>query len=317
MRTWRAGTLSMGITLLLMGLGLLYAQINEKLVLDWAARWWPLIFILLGAEVLWQSRQARKNSTQISYDLLGVFIIIIMLCFGLTMAGLQECGVIEQCRASLNSYDYELLNTAEPIPVDAGLKKVVIEQSSDTLEIISCQSDKITASWKADVTSTSQSEAVKLLDQSQILQTRREGDTLYIAFTSSRSVSFMPAAGVNIHRNTIYLPEALQVCIYSGVNDLQIHAAQISNDWYINGVDSAALDLPAASNLQLSARTNSRDELRGNAAWEVRENGLTGGTDMEESGPVRAEGSVLLGTGQYKININSNGPVSLDIVPSV
>jgi len=316
MRTWRVGTLSMGITLLIMGLGLLYAQINEKLVLDLAAKWWPLIFILLGAEVLLQSWQAKKNDTRIAYDVLGVFVIMILLCFGLTMEAMRESGLIEQCRTTLISQNYELLNATDPIPVDAGIKKVVIEQSSDPLEIVSCSTDNITASWKANVTSTSRNEAMNILKESQILQTRRQGDTLYIAFPSSHSASFMPA-GINSQHNTIYLPEALQVCIYSGVSDLKIHASTISNDWYINGVDSVALDVPAASNLQLSVQTNSRDELQGNASWEIKDTMQTGDTNTEESEPVRSEGRVMLGTGQFKMNINSNGPVSLDILPSV
>ncbi len=316
MRTWRAGTVSMGITLLIMGLGLLYAQINEKLVLDLIAKWWPLIFVLLGTEILWQSWQARKNSSKITYDILGVFIIMILLCFGLTMEAMYESGLIEQCRTSLISQNYELLNASDPIPVDAGLKKVIIEQSSDPLEIVSCSTDKITASRKANVTSTSRNEAVKTLKESQILQTRRQGDTLYIAFPSSRSASFMPA-GINSQYNTIYLPEDLQISIYSGVSDLKIHAARISNDWYINGIDSASLDLPVASNLLLTAQPNSRDELQGNASWEIKDAMQSGKSDIDEPEPVRTEGSVLLGTGQFKINIKSNGPVSLDILPSV
>jgi hypothetical protein len=232
------------------------------------------------------------------------------------MEGLRESGVIEQCRTSLSSQEYELTNAADPIPVDAGLKKVVIEQSSDPLEIINCSAGSITASWKSNVRSTSRAEAVNMMKQGQMLQTRREGDTLYVAFSSSRSSSFLPS-GINNQRNTIYLPETLQVSIYSGVNDLKIHAAKISSDWYINGVDNAALDLPAASNLQLSAQTNSREELQGNAAWQIKESGQAVDANEEESESGRTEGSVLLGNGQYKIHINSDGTVTLNILPTV
>jgi hypothetical protein len=306
----------MGLLLLITGAGLIYAQINEKMVLDLALKWWPLVFVLLGAEVLWQSWQAKKNDTRIAYDVLGVFIIIIVLCFGLTMEGLRESGIIEQCRTSLISQEYELTNAADPIPVDAGLKKVVIEQSSDPLEIINCSADSITASWKSNVRSTSRAEAVNMMKQGQMLQTRREGNTLYVAFSASHSSSFLPS-GINNQRNTIYLPEDLQVYIYSGVNDLKIHAAKISNDWYINGVDSAALDLPVASNLQLSAQTNSREELQGNADWQIKNTGQAVDANEEESESGRTEGSVQLGNGQYKIHINSNGPVTLNILPTV
>lgn len=313
MRTWRVGTLSMGVALLSMGLGLLYAQINEKLVLDWAARWWPLIFILLGAEVLWQSWQAKKNDAKIAYDILGVFIIGILLCFGLTMEALRETGVIEQCKTSLVSQNFDLVNTADSIPVDAALKKVIIEQSEAPLEIISGPADKITALSKADVSAPSRSEAMKLLQQSQCLQTRREGDTLFITFASSRPLSSL-SSGMTDQSNTIYLPEQLQVCIYSGVNDVKIHAAHISNDWYISGIDNAALDFPAESNVELLAQTNAPEELQGNAAWTTKEIPVAGSTDPEAD-PVRTEGRLSLGTGQYKININSIGSVVVDVLP--
>lgn len=313
MRTWRVGTLSMGVVLLVTGLGLLYAQINEKLVLDWAAKWWPLIFILLGAEVLWQSWQANKNNIKISYDVLGVFVIIILLGFGLTMEALRETGVIEQCKTSLISRNYDLIHTADSISVDSALNKVVIEQSEAPLEIISGPADQITASCKADVTAPSRSQAMQILQQSQCLQTRREGDTLFITFASGRPLSSL-GSGITDQSNTIYLPDQLQVCIYSGVPDLKIHAAQINNNWYINGVNNTALDLPAASNIQLLAQTNTPQELQGNAAWAVKEIPPAGTMDPEAE-PVRTEGRLALGSGQFKINISSSGPVSVNVLP--
>lgn len=313
MRTWRVGTLSMGVTLLITGMGLLYAQINERLVLDWAAKWWPLIFILLGAEVLWQSWLAKKNDARISYDVLGVFIIILLLGFGLTMEALRETGIIEQCKTSLVSQNYDLIDNANPIPVDSGLKKVIIEQSEAPLEIISGPAEKISAACKADVTAPSRSQAMQILKQSQFFHSRREGDTLFITFASGRPLSSL-GSGITDQSNTIYLPEQLQLCIYSGVSDLTIHAANISNDWYINGVYDADLDLPAASNVQLLAQTDSPQGLQGNAAWVVKEI-LPAGSADPEADPVRTEGRLMLGSGQYKINISSSGPVSVDVLP--
>lgn len=314
MRTWRVGTLSMGVTLLFMGIGLLYAQINNNLVLDWVVKWWPLVFILLGIEVLWQSYQAKKTSTAVAYDILSVFIVGILVCFGVAMEALHETGVIEQCKTALVSQNFTLQEPLDPIPVDAGLNKIIFEQSSDPLEIISCPADKITASISADVTATSRIDAMNLLKQNQVIQTRREGDTLYIAFNSSNRVSHM-SPGVMSQRNKIYLPEQMKVGIYSGVSDIKIHASSINNDWYINGVQSAALDFPSSSNLQLTAQTNSQNELQGNAEWTIKEKPPIGDTNQEYAEPTQIEGKLVLGTGQHKITIKSNGPVAVDLLP--
>jgi hypothetical protein len=314
MRTWRVGTISMGATLLLMGIGLLYAQINEQLVLDWAIHWWPVIFIFLGAEVLWQAYQAKKSDGRVAYDILSVLIIGLLLCFGLAMQALSETGVIEQCKTMLVSENYELQNTSKPILLDAGLKEVVVEGSASSLEIFSGPMDKITSTFKADITAPSRKAALKLLQESQGVEIRREGDTLYITFVSSSPVSHL-SSGLSRQSYSLYLPEQLKVSIYSETNDAQIHAKNILNDWYIHGIQSVALDLPSASNLQLTAQVNSQSELQGNAGWTIKEKPSTSGENSVNEETAMAEGSLNLGTGQHKMIINSNGPVSVDLLP--
>lgn len=309
MRTWRVGTLTMGGTLLFLGIGLLYAQLNEKLVLDWAINWWPLVFIFLGIEVLWQSYHAKKTNTQVGYDILSVFIIGVLLCFGLAMQALSETGFIEQCNTILVSENYELQKTSTEIPMDAGLKEVVIERSANPLEIISRSTDKITASCKAEVRAPSRNAALQLLQECQGLETRREGDTLYLAFTSSYPASHI-SAGLIGQKNTLYLPEQLKVSIYSGASDIQIHARNILNDWYINGTQSLAVDFASTSSIQLMAQVNSRNDLQGNASWTVKEE-----TPTDSEKPSSSSGTLNVGSGQHKMMIKSNGQVSVDILP--
>ena len=314
MRTWRVGTLSMGATLLLMGIGLLYAQINEQLVLDWAIHWWPLIFIFLGAEVLWQAYQAKKTDGRVVYDILSVIIIGLLLCFGLAMQALSETGVIEQCKTMLISENYELQETLPAIPLEEGIKEVIIEDSNHTLEIFSRPTNTITASVKANVTAPTRNDAMKLLHESK-LETRREGDTLYITFTAISPASHMSERMSN-QTYELCLPGQLKVSLYSDTSEVNIHAKNIANDWYIKGVQSAALDLPSSSNLKLVAQVNSRSELQGNAQWTIKETAPDSASDSQnDEEPTRAEGSLNLGAGQHRITINSNGSVSVDILP--
>ena len=314
MRTWLVGTLSMGATLLLLGIGLLYGQLNEQLVLDWAVHWWPLVFILLGVEVLWQAYQAKKEEGRVVYDILSVIIIGLLLCFGLAMQALSETGVIAQCKTMLVSENYNLQRTLTPIPLDAGLKEVVLEGSADSLEIFCRPTNQITAAFRADITAPSRQEAMKLLQASQGVETRREGNTLYITFVSSSPVTHL-SSGLGRQTYRLYLPEQLRISIYSETNDAQIHARNILNDWYINGTQSVALDIPSAINLQLTAQVNSKDELQGNADWITKEKTAASTSNTEYEEPTGVEGSLNLGTGRYKMIINSNGPVSVDLLP--
>lgn len=313
MRTWRVGTLSMGVTLLLMGIGLLYAQINQQLVLDWAVHWWPLVFILLGAEVLWQAYQAKKTDGRVVYDILSVIIIGLLLCFGLAMQALSETGVIEQCKTMLISQNYELQENIPAIPLDEGLKGVVIEDSNHTLEIFSRPTNSITASVKANVTAPTRNDALKIMQESQ-METRREGDTLYLSFAAGSPANHL-SEGMGIPTYNLYLPEHLKVSILSEMGEVHIHAGNLANDWYIKGIQSAALDLPSASNLKLIAQVNSRSDLQGNAEWTIKEVPPTSTSNPQDEDSARAEGSLNLGAGQHSITINSNGSVSVDILP--
>ena len=55
MRQWRVGTFSMGILLLATGILLLYGQLQPYPATEYLLQWWPLIFVLLGLEVLLQA----------------------------------------------------------------------------------------------------------------------------------------------------------------------------------------------------------------------------------------------------------------------
>jgi hypothetical protein len=102
-------------------------------ILDLIAKWWPLIFVLLGYGDFVYGSPGRPgtNSSKITYDILGVFIINDLALFWTDYGGyVRKAGLIEQCRTSLISQNYELLNASDPIPVDAGLKKVIIESIS-------------------------------------------------------------------------------------------------------------------------------------------------------------------------------------------
>ena len=52
MRTWRVGTISMGASLLLLGVFLLLSQIVGWDLTRVMISWWPIILVVLGIEIL-------------------------------------------------------------------------------------------------------------------------------------------------------------------------------------------------------------------------------------------------------------------------
>ncbi len=85
--TRRVGTFTLGICLVFMGalfLVHLFLPALDYLVIF---HLWPLIFILLGMEILISSLRSPQQKFQ--YDFAAIFIILLLICFAMGMAGLE------------------------------------------------------------------------------------------------------------------------------------------------------------------------------------------------------------------------------------
>lgn len=92
-RTWRVGSLSMGITLMLIGTALavsLWQDAEAYELLLWVA---PVVFVLLGAELLIYLRTAGKHGMIVRYDWISVLFVGAP---ELSSGGLSET-VIDSC----------------------------------------------------------------------------------------------------------------------------------------------------------------------------------------------------------------------------
>lgn len=89
-RTRRVGGLTAGISLVAFGIafaaGMLLPEFNFWNIISF----WPVVFILLGAEILFNYFTAGND--KMGYDFLSVFIIFMMLFFALCMAGARVLG---------------------------------------------------------------------------------------------------------------------------------------------------------------------------------------------------------------------------------
>jgi len=111
MRSKRVGTISMAIVLIGFGITMFVAQISKVSAVELAIKFWPLILILLGGEILWFSIQAKKQNEDIKirYDVFSVFIVIVILFVNIMLYGLMETGILDyiKVRISEETYRYE------------------------------------------------------------------------------------------------------------------------------------------------------------------------------------------------------------------
>ena len=85
MRERRVGTFTLGIVLLVFGVLFLLRIFFNTMQYYYIFMLWPVIFILLGGEVLYYA--LHQKQVQYKYDFAAILIIMMLVVFALCMAG--------------------------------------------------------------------------------------------------------------------------------------------------------------------------------------------------------------------------------------
>lgn len=84
----RVGTFTLGICLVIMGILFLVHLFVPKIISYLLIfHCWPIIFILLGCEILVSSLKWPDQHFQ--YDFAAILIILLLVCFAMGMAGME------------------------------------------------------------------------------------------------------------------------------------------------------------------------------------------------------------------------------------
>ena len=301
MRKWRVGTLSLGIVMIVLGVAMLAAQFQQVVILDMLLTWWPLILVLIGAEILVQVYAAREEQPKIKYDAFSMLIILIMVSFSIGMYAVTSTGVIEGIAWMVESNIVPVDIPSQRISMDEGLERIVVSAPSGRLDIKKSSTSEVVVFGEAVVNAADNEEAVALAEQNKAI-TRREGDTLFVQFLSTTwSGDFKP--GIREIRHTLLLPPATRVEINGpGYFNLDIDGEAFGEDWLIKGGGSVSITAAKPSDLAIDAQVRGGSSFGGNANWEIEEkSGL-----HTNRGP-EYEGHLKWGEGTSRVNIILDG----------
>lgn len=81
----RVGTLTLGILLIIIGIGYLLSNIYNLQIITEILKFWPITLIILGAEVLIYNHKALKENYSIRFDGISLFLIILILVFSFSI----------------------------------------------------------------------------------------------------------------------------------------------------------------------------------------------------------------------------------------
>lgn len=82
----RVGSMTFGITLVCYGILFLVHIFVPMVKYSFIFRCWPVIFILLGGEILVENYKCRTKEWKMVYDFPAVLMLAIMLLFAMVMA---------------------------------------------------------------------------------------------------------------------------------------------------------------------------------------------------------------------------------------
>ncbi|MCK2004847.1 hypothetical protein MZM54_26020 [[Brevibacterium] frigoritolerans] len=305
MRTWRVGTISMGISLVGLGLVLLVSQIADMNLTTILLSWWPLLFIILGAEILLYIYFSRKESSFVKYDILSILFVGLLGTTGIVLILLTSSGLMDQVRAAVNSEEKTVNLPGFNQKAGKGIQRVVLDSGPYPLTIESGNDGEVSVfgTYGERVMEDADSLLKKAEDY---LLVERNGDTLYISFKDLPIQNGLLDSGTMNLKATLIIPAELAVEIDGQSTDLVLKPRKLLNDWSVKDSGNLSVFLQDNSDIKIDARE--AEELEGpENGWmmtEVKQ-------ETNEEGIVKKNGIFNTGEGKHTLTVTDTFNVNV------
>lgn len=316
MRTWCVGTFSMGISIILLGCFLLYSVVKGVQVLDTLTAWWPVLLIILGAEILLYLLLSKKEQSFIKYDIFSIFFIGVLGSVGIAFYCLLSTGLLEEVRHSINTTRQTSNIPDGQLTIPESIKTIVVDAGHHPLTIEGNNTNQIHLLGTYEMT-TKANEKLNL-KQEDFLSVQTAGETMYVTLKSLpvQHTLFNSMAQVN---PTLVLPQNKNVEIRASNNELSLYPGQLQNNWFVQESSNISVHLAKDSDVSLTAITNQK-EAHGNTPWEQVEDLTKKESNSSEENPELNEqehwykNTFKTGNGTYKLNIEKAYNLNMSVI---
>lgn len=297
MGRWRVGTLSMGITLMVLGVILLISLFGGFRIADQLLKAWPVLLILLGGEILYYLYRAKEEQPKIRYDIFSIFMIAVIFLTSTIFYGFASTGILGYLTTWVNSNDYSIALEMMEKPINGNINKIMIQVPNwVTIELKGHSEQKITYRGSGDVFCTSLEAAEEIMKQGDVIM-EEIGDILYIHFLSVDRRDDFKQGVTNLQYN-LFLPVDVDVEIKGGnyYSKVAVDGEIVRGNWLIDEVSNIQVIGNAKSNFQLESAVDDMYNLKGNIDWEVEE--------QQDQGFIQyVVGGYQFGEAQHRLNI--------------
>lgn len=250
MRKWRVGTVSMGITLILLGIVLLSSSFTEGAVDTYVLAWWPVILIVLGIEIIVYLFMAKKEKPVVHYDFVSIIFIGLLGTAGIGLYTLTSVGLMEEVKASIH-HEYvekQLPKLEKEVPED--INRIVVQAEHQQVDVETNKTNRLYL-FGSYLESSSQNKA---LDQDNIAQVTEAGDTLYIQMLQGRN------GGETAMNRTLSLPSHVEVEIRDAPEHLALSINSLEADWSIDSTYDVQLRLAENIDAKVQAKSQNPEQ---------------------------------------------------------
>lgn len=178
MRKWRVGTISMGLLLIATGLILVISEFQGFNGAGLILRWWPVILIVLGLEILVYILFSKEEQPKIKYDGLSIFLVILVILVSSAVYGVNLFLKGDFSQGILGEMGYfkneSILNQNYDIDA-AKVRKIQINNNKGQIQVERYEGDKIKVDASIIIKNNNEEKAVNI---AQNLVEVTEGETL-------------------------------------------------------------------------------------------------------------------------------------------
>lgn len=237
-KKWRVGTLSMGLLLILSGLSLLLLKWDEHRLAEFIFIWWPIIFILLGLEIIVYLFVHKNQESVLRYDIISILFVGFFgfICMGTML--LTSTGIIQEIRyvvhaeersIDFNEIDTEVSNEVTRIVVYAdslGLDKIYVSAASSS-------NVHIMGNYRALFLNDQEEQDISFNGyKDNAVSIRTVGNTMYIHLKEPPKKHGIDSISPRVNW-TLILPEHINVYLEAGYNQI-IMDENVPENWDIS-----------------------------------------------------------------------------------
>ncbi|MFT4414618.1 hypothetical protein ACLM5H_12235 [Fredinandcohnia humi] len=314
MRKWRVGSVSMGLSLILLGVLLFVSQLSGTQMIEPLLVWWPLILIVLGIEIVVYLFLSKQEQPIVKYDFLSILFVGIIGMIGIGFTLLSSIGLVDEVQSMIGA-EHQTLNLPEvEEKISNNISRIVLETSSSTSKIEATEENELHIFGTYRATVLPKADPI-LSKKEDYVFTKVIGDTMYIT-VKDPSTKSGPFSTYTTIEPTIVVPNYIRLEVRGNQNNITLYPGSLENHWNVDGVAFVSVHVSKENDLLLSAI--SRNELaNGNVTWDEITTTEKGGVDEvyeEESHDLLYNGKLKLGDGTYQLSIFNSDLVSVNLV---